>query len=163
MKMTTPSYYTVDVRWNKDRQGVMCSPELKARLGENGCIEVATPPQFPKGMHGIWSPEHLYTASVGSCFMTTFLAVAENSKLEFSSFTCRATGKLDDVDGKLVMTEVSIQPEVTIKKLSQEGLAIRVLEKSEKACLISNSVKANIVMTPVVHIAHDLATRKAHV
>lgn len=159
MKMMTPYYYTVDVRWNKERQGVMCSPELKASLGKNGCIEVATPPEFPKGMHGIWSPEHLYTASVGSCFMTTFLSVAENSKLELFSFSCRATGKLDNVDGKLIMTEVAIRPEVTITKASQEDLAIRVMEKTEKACLISNSIKANVVMTPRVHIAHDFAER----
>lgn len=160
MKMMTPYYYTVDVRWNKERQGVMCSPELKASLGENGCIEVATPPEFPKGMHGVWSPEHLYTASVGSCFMTTFLAIAENFKLEFSSFTCRATGKLDSIDGKLIMTEVSIQPEVTIRKPGQEDLAIRVMEKSEKACLISNSIKASVTMRPVVHVAHDLAEQE---
>jgi organic hydroperoxide reductase OsmC/OhrA len=52
----------------------MSSPEL------NNKIEVATPPQFPKGVQGIWSPEHLFTAPVNSCFMTTFLAIAENSR-----------------------------------------------------------------------------------
>jgi organic hydroperoxide reductase OsmC/OhrA len=63
-----------------DRKGKLCSPELSK---ENGpCIEVATPPEFPKGMPGIWSPEHLFTAAVSSCLMTTFLAIAENSKQE---------------------------------------------------------------------------------
>lgn len=156
----TPYYYTIDVRWNKERQGVMCSPEIKAQLGENGCIEVATPPEFPKGMHGIWSPEHLFTASVASCFMTTFLAIAENSKLEFSLFTCRATGKLDTVDGKLLMTEVLIQPEVTITKFNQEDLAGRVMEKTEKACLISNSIRTKVMMTPVIYIAKDMAEQE---
>ncbi len=47
----------------------------------NTKIEVATPPEFPKGIAGIWSPEHLLVAAVSSCLMTTFLAVAENSKL----------------------------------------------------------------------------------
>jgi organic hydroperoxide reductase OsmC/OhrA len=159
MKMMTPFYYHVDVSWNKARQGVMCSPELQARLGENGCIEVATPPEFLGGMQGIWSPEHLYTASVASCFMTTFLAVAENFKLEFSSFLCRAIGKLDYLDGRLAMTEVTVQPEVSIKKPSQESLAIRVMEKTEKACLISNSIKTSVIMTPVVRIS-DLAEQE---
>jgi organic hydroperoxide reductase OsmC/OhrA len=156
MKTQTPFFYHVDVRWNKERQGVMCSPELKATLGENGCIEVATPPEFPKGMHGIWSPEHLYTASVASCFMTTFLAIAENFKLEFASFLCRATGKLDSEDGKMRMSEVAIQPEVTINDASQEELAFKVMQKSEKACLISNSITAKVVMNPVVHISKEL-------
>jgi organic hydroperoxide reductase OsmC/OhrA len=156
MKSPTPYYYHIDVKWNKERKGVMCSPELQANLGENGCIEVATPPEFEKGMHGIWSPEHLFTASVASCLMTTFLAVAENSKLDFTSFSCRAVGKLDKVEGKLLMTEVALQPEVTIANANHHDLALRVLEKSEKACLISNSIKARVSLTPVVHLVHEL-------
>ena len=81
------SLYNVNITWNKDRKGMMCSPELQAITGSS-CIEVATPPDFPKGIPGIWSPEHLFTAAVSSCFMTTFLAIAENSKMDFKSFTC---------------------------------------------------------------------------
>ena len=66
-------FYNVDVNWNTDRKGVMCSPELNLETGS--CIEVATPPQFPKGIPGIWSPEHLFTAAVSSCLMTTFLSI----------------------------------------------------------------------------------------
>ncbi|MBI1766977.1 MAG: OsmC family protein [Bacteroidetes bacterium] len=156
MKTTTPYFYHVDVRWNKERKGIMCSPELKANSGEHGCIEVATPPEFEKGMQGIWSPEHLFTASVGSCFMTTFLAIAENSKLEFTSFACRAVGKLDSEEGKLMMTEVSLQAEVTIANSNQQELAMRVLQKSERACLISNSIKTKVSMIPAVHLIHEL-------
>jgi organic hydroperoxide reductase OsmC/OhrA len=160
MKMMTPYYYHVDVRWNKERQGIMCSPELKGQLGENGCIEVATPPEFPKGVHGIWSPEHLYTASVASCFMTTFLAVAENFKLDFSSFSCQATGTLDTQDGKLIMTEISLSPEVIIRNSEQENLAAKVLEKTEKACLISSSIKTLVTLKPTVHVPHKFVEQE---
>ena len=57
-----PHYYNVDVEWDRDRKGMMCSPELNKDA--NSCIEVATPPEFPKGIPGIWSPEHLFTAAV---------------------------------------------------------------------------------------------------
>ena len=68
-----PHYYNVDIAWSKDRKGIMCSPEItNSRLPLDGCIEVATPPEFPKGIPGIWSPEHLFTASISSCLMTTF-------------------------------------------------------------------------------------------
>lgn len=70
-------YYNVNINWQNDKKGIMCSPELAAS-GSANCVEIATPPQFPKGMFGVWSPEHLFTASVSSCFMTTFLAIAEN-------------------------------------------------------------------------------------
>lgn len=69
-------------------------------------------------MEGIWSPEHLFVAAIESCLMTTFLAVAENSKLEFVSFSSHATGKLDKVDGKFMMTEVLLRPTLVIKTLN---------------------------------------------
>jgi organic hydroperoxide reductase OsmC/OhrA len=133
-----------------DRKGKLCSPELSK---ENGlCIEVATPPEFPKGMPGIWSPEHLFTAAVSSCLMTTFLSIAENSKLNFSSFSCQAKGKLEQMDGKFMMSEVILEPTVTIVDEKDEAKTLRILEKSEAACLISNSVTSKIIMLPTIKI-----------
>lgn len=60
--------YEVEVNWKNDRLGVLYSPELTDE------VSVATPPQFNKGIAKIWSPEHLFTAAVNSCLMTTFLA-----------------------------------------------------------------------------------------
>ena len=145
-------YYNVNVTWNKDRQGLMCSPELKANGSGESCIEVATPPQFPKGIPGIWSPEHLFTAAVSSCFMTTFLSIAENSKLDFISFRCDASGKLDQIEGKLQMTEVVVKPILTIPNEMDRDRAMRVLTKTESACLITNSIKANVLMEPSIQV-----------
>lgn len=149
-----PHYYQVDINWSSDRKGVMCSPELNVMTpGSNGCIEVATPPQFPKGIPGIWSPEHLFTAAVSSCLMTTFLAIAENSKLEFQSFNCHSKGKLEQVEGKFLMTEVILEPRVMILHEKDRERAERVLQKSESACLISNSIKSKVSMHPVIEVA----------
>ena len=130
--------YNVSLKWNEGRKGIMHSPELPTK------IEVATPPQFDKGIPGIWSPEHLFTASVLSCFMTTFLAIAEYSKLEFISFDCDAEGVLDKVDSKFLMTEVTLKARLIIDDASKKERAERILEKSEAACLISNSIKTKV-------------------
>jgi len=145
-----PHYYNVDVNWNTKRKGIMCSPELTR--DEGICLEVATPPEFPQGMPGIWSPEHLFTAAVSSCLMTTFLSIAENSKLSFTSFACKAKGKLDQVDGKFLMTEVILEPTVTIADEQDRQRAEKVLQKAEAACLISNSVKSKITMIPTINV-----------
>jgi organic hydroperoxide reductase OsmC/OhrA len=148
-----PHYYHVNINWSKERKGMMCSPELNTLpAGTNGCIEVATPPEFPKGIPGIWSPEHLFTAAISSCLMTTFLAIAENSRLEFLSFHCQSTGKLEQADGKFLMSEVLLEPKVTIADEKDREKAERVLQKSEAACLISNSVKSKISMKPVIEV-----------
>lgn len=78
--------------------------------------------------------------------MTTFLSIAENSKLEFSSFQCNSKGKLDQVDGKFLMTEVLLEPTVTISNEKERERAVRVLTKAEAACLISNSIKSKVTM-----------------
>lgn len=132
--------YQVNISWKENRKGEMNSPELSTP------IEVATPPQFPKGMEGIWSPEHLFTAAVSSCLMTTFLAIAENSKLDFVDFFCKSKGVLEQLEGKLMMTEVILEPTVVIKNEEDREKAERVLQKSEKACLISNSIKSKVTM-----------------
>lgn len=143
--------YNVNINWTKDRKGMMCSPELiKNETNETNCIEVATPPQFSSGMPNIWSPEHLFTAAVSSCLMTTFLAIAEYSKFDFISFKCSSKGVLDKVDGKFIMTEVQMFPVIEISNMGQTERAIRILEKSEKACLISNSIKSKVTMDPKI-------------
>ena len=151
-------YYNVDVNWSRERQGIMCSPELKLEHAEaNSCIEVATPPQFPKGVPGIWSPEHLFTAAISSFFMTTFLAIAEASKLDFINFHCSSKGKLELIDGKYMMSEVILEPIVTIHNQGDRDKALRVLHRAEAGCLITNSVRSKIVMVPAVNVGVAVA------
>lgn len=144
--MSITHNYDVSVKWLNDRKGVLASNEL------NNEIEVATPPQFPNGMEGIWSPEHLFTAAVNSCLMTTFLAIAENSRLNYQQFESNASGKLEMIDGKYVMSEVTLKPVVTIENEEDRARAERVLQKSEQNCLISNSITSKIIFEPTVNV-----------
>lgn len=132
--------YNVSLKWEEDRKGIISSPELALKF------EVATPPEFEKGMAGIWSPEHLFTASVLSCFMTTFLAIAEYSKLDYEEFDCNAEGVLEKVDGKFLMTEINLFATLKIKELDKKEKAERILQKSEAACLITNSIKTKVIL-----------------
>ena len=145
--MEIAHHYQVKINWDTDRKGTMSSPVL------NSTIEVATPPEFPKGMPGIWSPEHLLVAAVNSCLMTTFLAIAENFKFDFIHFESNADGTLEKVDGKYMITAVALSPVLIIAPDADKEKALRILEKSEAACLVSNSVKAKIIFNPQIKIA----------
>ncbi|MFD1096174.1 OsmC family protein [Salegentibacter chungangensis] len=138
--------YNVGLNWVADRKGELHSTEL------NDKIEVATPPEFPGGIENIWSPEHLFTASVVSCFMTTFLAIAENSKLKFKHFSCDSEGILDKADGKFKMTEVILKPKLLILMEEDREKALKVLDKAERACLITNSISSEVKMNPDVQV-----------
>lgn len=148
-----PHYYQVKIQWKEGRLGVLSSAEinLEKNILEDG-ISVATPPPFAGGMPQVFSPEHLYTAAVASCLMTTFLAIAENSKINFISFDCEAKGKLEQVEGKFLMTEVILNPVVQIEDEALLDKTKRILDKAEKACLISNSIKSTITFNPIVKV-----------
>ncbi len=143
-------FYDTTVEWKDSRRGVLSSSVLDSN------IEVVTPPEFAGGIPGKWSPEHLLVAAVNSCLMTTFLAIAENSKLDFISFKSYANGKLEKVDGKFMISEIILSPTLVLPEGANLERAERILQKSEAACLISNSVKATIVFQPQI-VAEETA------
>lgn len=138
--------YEVNLDWADTRRGDLSSPVL------NNKIEVATPPEFPKGIEGVWSPEHLFVSAVSSCLMTTFLAIADFSKLEYTAFSVGAIGTLEKVDGKFVISEIELKPVLEISDESKKAKAERIIEKAEAACLISNSITSKIILTPTINV-----------
>jgi organic hydroperoxide reductase OsmC/OhrA len=93
--------YETEIEWTKEKEGRIKGPTLPA-------ISVGAPLEF-KGREGQWTPEHLFVASINTCFMLTFLAIAENSKLPLVSFSSTAKGKLEKVPGAAYqITEVVI-------------------------------------------------------
>ena len=82
--------------------------------------------------------------------MTSFLSFAENSNLVFISFRFNSQVKLEKADGKFMMTEVMLYPEVVIADEKDAEKANKVLQKAEANCLISNSIKTKVIMQPTV-------------
>lgn len=141
--MSDVHYYETSLKWEEGRIGSLSSDGMPY-------ITVATPPEFPRGVPNTWSPEHLFVASVSVCVMTTFLAIAENSSLEFKSYSAKAKGKLEKIDGKFMVTEIELNPEIVVANDSVVEKAKRIIEKSEKACLISNSIKSKVILDPKI-------------
>lgn len=138
-------FYETTVTWNEGRIG---------RISTQGMpdVQVATPPEFPKGVPNIWSPEHLLVAASNTCLMTTFLSIAENSKLEYKSFSSRAVGKLEKVDGKFMISEIELFPEIIVTEEKDIERGVRIIEKAEANCLISNSLKTKMILKPDVKL-----------
>lgn len=141
--MENSYFYNTEVEWTGERHGDLRAPVLPN-------LQVDAPPEF-KGHDGVWTPEHLFVAAVNSCFMTTFLAIAENSNLEFESFKADAKGKLQKLEGRgFIMTEVELHPKLVISHARDAERANRILEKAEKNCLISNSIKSETKLVPEI-------------
>jgi organic hydroperoxide reductase OsmC/OhrA len=136
--------YEVNLKYKSGSEGLLSSPDLAQS------IEVAIPPGFPMGVADIWSPEHLFIASVNACLMTTFLVIAQNAKLEFISFESSATGTVEKVEGFYKVTEITLKPLLTVPYTVRPDRAQRILEMSKKNCLITNSINTTVYLEPRV-------------
>ncbi|HXG52417.1 MAG TPA: OsmC family protein [candidate division Zixibacteria bacterium] len=128
--------YRSAVRWTGEKRGV-CTTAGKPS------IEVATPPEF-KGHPGIWSPEDLFVSSVNACVMMTFLSFAERAGLPLAGYESEAEGKLEFVDGGFQFTAVTVKPRVLLRAGADPGKARELMDRAEKYCLVSRSVKSRV-------------------
>ncbi len=136
-------YYETEIEWIKEKEGRIKGPSLPA-------VSVGAPPEF-KGREGQWTPEHLFVASINTCFMLTFLAIAENSELPLARLSSTAKGKLEKVPGSgYQITEIVLKPRVVIASVKDLERVPRILEKAKENCFVSNSIKSVIKLEPEV-------------
>ena len=145
--METTHIYRVDIRGTGLKTGRLGSLDGLPPLA------VASPPEFG-GPEGVWSPEHLFVASVSACLMTTFRSIAEMRGLEILGYSDSASGTLiRGDDGLYKMTEITLRPHLQIADPTKADRALRLLEKAEKVCLIGRSIESEVHIEPVVEVA----------
>ena len=140
-----PHHYKVQAAAKAEGDVTLASERLPGLLS-------APPLQFG-GPGDQWSPETLLVASSADCLILTFRAIARTSKLPWLSLDCDAEGVLDRVDGVTRFTEMRMNARLVLPAGGDVERARRLLEKAEKTCLITCSLKAEPVLTTDVKIA----------
>lgn len=112
-------------------------------------FRVASPPEF-KGEEGVWSPEDLLVASVDVCVFTTFAAFAEKKHLPVVSYESKAEGFLEFADDGYQFTRVVVRPEIVVESSAYIGETEKIIEDAHKKCLISNSIKGETIVEPII-------------
>jgi organic hydroperoxide reductase OsmC/OhrA len=123
-------------------------------------LDTHAPPEFD-GPPGYWSPESLLVASIADCYILSFRAVARASKLEWRSLAVDVEGVLDRVDGVTRFVGFTVSPRLTICSAEREHLAATVLEKSKRACLVTNSLTAECTLQPRISIGECVGAVEA--
>ena len=120
-------------------------PSGYAELSSAGLPALRTaPPVDYDGPGDAWSPEHLLLAAVQACFLFTLRAIARLSKVEFTALELDASGTVDRQDGVTRFTEIVLRPRLSVPAGADRDRVLHVLEKSEKACLVSASLSTPI-------------------
>jgi organic hydroperoxide reductase OsmC/OhrA len=126
-------------------------PAGDARLSTAGVPDLrAAPPIEYDGPGDAWSPEHLLLAAVQACFLLTLRAVARLSKIEFTLLDLDAVGTVDRQDRVTRFSEIVLRPTLTVAAGTDRDTVLWLLQKTEKACLVSASLATPIRLEPVI-------------
>jgi organic hydroperoxide reductase OsmC/OhrA len=140
-----PHHYAVETHLEPARDTVtLRAPGLPP-------LETAPPREFG-GSGDHWSPETLLIGAVADCFVLSFRAIAEASRFEWQRLEVKVDGTLDRIERKTQFTELNVRARVKVPG-SSESSAMRILEKSEAACLITNSLTAKVNFEGEVEVA----------
>jgi peroxiredoxin-like protein len=120
-------------------------PEGDVRLeGERLTPLSSAPPVQFGGPGNRWSPETLLVAAVADCFVLSFRAIAQASKLAWLSLSCEVVGTLDRVEKVTKFTEFKVRASLRVPPETKEERVRRILEKAEESCLITNSLSGKV-------------------
>ena len=134
-----PHYYHVSA---------IAEPDAPVSLDSGGLPPLSSaPPRDFGGSGDRWSPETLLVAAVCDCFVLTFRAIAKAVKFGWKRLECEGEGTLDRVDGIMCFTGIELQVRLEVSNPADRETALKLLEKTEKGCLISNSLR----FAPTLH------------
>lgn len=140
-----PHKYTARAAGSADGEVGLTSPGVPA-------LSTAAPAEFG-GPGDRWSPETLLVGSVADCFILTFRAVARAMKLSWESLSCDVEGTLDRVERATQFTAFTLRATLTVPPGTDNEQAHRALEKAERGCLITSSLKAPVHLEAKVLLA----------
>jgi organic hydroperoxide reductase OsmC/OhrA len=113
----------------------------------------SAPPAEFGGPGDRWSPETLLVAAVADCFVLTFRAVAGALRLSWISLTCDVSGTLDRVERVTQFTQFEVRARLSVPAGTDEDQARRALDRAERGCLITHSLKAAVRFHAEVAVA----------
>jgi organic hydroperoxide reductase OsmC/OhrA len=74
-------------------------------------------------------------------------------RFEAVSLDVSADGVVEKGEGGYEFTHVVLRPHLTLKSETDRERAARLLEKTERACLVSRSLKSEVAMEPLIDVA----------
>ena len=143
------SKISIDLSW-KIGEGIMTpgnySNEHEITFTPNTKIIGDSAPDW-KGSELNTNPEQALAASLSSCHMMTFLALAAKMKWPLISYTDSAIATLGkNSKGKMLVTNIELNPKIAFSKefSVDENKIKEVQERAHRYCFIANSLSDEV-------------------
>lgn len=149
------SEYVATIRWQRGDQNFTDDSYSRGHEWEfDGGLTIpasASPGIVPLPMSVAENidPEEAFVASLSSCHMLFFLAVAAKSGFVVDEYIDDATGHMEeDAEGMTAITKVTLRPSATYSggKIPDREKIEKMHHRSHELCFIANSVKTEVAM-----------------
>lgn len=140
-----PHHYSVSVGAGAEGDVTLAGPRLSD-------LRSAPPAEFG-GPGDRWSPETLLVAAVADCFVLTFRAIAAASRLPWVSLACEGQGTVERPERVTQFTGFALRARLRVPEGVDREQAHRALERAERTCLVTNSLKAGVRLEVEVEVA----------
>ncbi|GAB3838069.1 OsmC family protein [Kribbella italica] len=100
------------------------------------------------GNPGPVDPEEAFIASLSSCHMLTFLAIAAKKRLVVDAYDDHAVGVMAKNErGRIAITQVTLHPKIVFAGEQPDAAALeRIHHRAHEECFIANSVTTEIIV-----------------
>jgi organic hydroperoxide reductase OsmC/OhrA len=112
-------------------------------------LEVSSAPQY-RGDGTKLNPEELLVASLASCQLLTYLALAPRAKVTVLIYEDAPVGTLAMVEKKMRMAEILLRPRITVSADSDLEAARALVERAHEGCFIGNSLACAVRIEPEI-------------
>ena len=150
--------YTANIIWFRGDQDFLnnhYSRKHTIRFDGGAEISASSSPHIvpiPLSDAAAVDPEEMFVASLSSCHMLWFLSIAACHKFCVEHYVDTAAGIMEkNSDGRLFMSVVTLQPEVTFSgdNIPTREELDKIHHEAHQECFIANSVKTKICCEPV--------------
>lgn len=150
--MANTHTYDLDLSWDLAGKGPVVnyadySRAWTAEVVGKPVLAGSADPHY-KGDPAAWNPEELLVASLSSCHMLSYLALAAMKKVVIHSYADAAHGVMQMQDGKMRITNVTLRPKVGVAAGTDLELAKKLHDDAHHQCFIANSVTVEIAVEP---------------
>lgn len=131
--------FTGRLIWTRDAEGGNHRVEFDGRPP----LDVSAAPAY-RGDPSRLNPEELFVASLASCQLLTYLALAPRAGVTVLAYDDRPVGTLAMVERKMRMSDVLLRPRITVAAATDVEKARALVERAHDGCFIASSVRCSV-------------------
>ena len=149
------SGYKVNLLWKEESEDFSYKNYTRTHawtFGGGIRIQASAAPEY-LGKAEFVNPEEAFAASLSSCHLLTFLAIAAMKKFRVKSYEDNAVAFLGkNSNGKMAVSKVVLRPKVAFAgdHIPDEAEIHEMHDKAHEGCFLSNSVLTEVLVEPVL-------------